>query len=268
MKRAKLTIKEVEALLSSPEIQSEKLEELYQDERKSVQAALRRYERQQAEVRRLHKLYRYEDECLSQGYNLVAGTDEAGRGPLAGPVAAAAVILPSHCILPHLNDSKRLSALRREKLYDIIIAEAVAYDVELIEPAQIDRTNILLATQQAMCMAIEGLSPKPDIVITDAVRLPLAVPYWPLIRGDNLSASVAAASILAKVTRDRIMLEYDKLYPEYGFAKHKGYGTKEHLAALAEHGPCPIHRMNFEPLRSWLSEKNFRQKYTQLGIFK
>lgn len=269
MDKPELTIKEIEQLFATADVTPEILALYERDERKSVQAVLRRYRRQKGELERLAKLYRYEDDCRRQGYELVAGTDEAGRGPLAGPVAAAAVILPSHFMLPRLNDSKRLSPATRDKLYDKITANAVAYNVVLIEPAEIDRTNILLATQKAMHDAIVGLDPAPHMVITDAVRLPmLPMPYWPLVRGDNLSASVAAASILAKVTRDRIMLEYDKLYPAYGFAKHKGYGTKQHLAALAAQGPCPIHRLTFEPIRSMLNEENFRLKYTQLGIFR
>ena len=269
MNQSNLTIKDIGKLFDAEEVPPEILALYERDERKSVQTVVLRYRRRKEELDRLAKLYKYEDDCRRQGYELVAGTDEAGRGPLAGPVAAAAVILPPHFMLPRLNDSKRLSPATRDKLYEKIKAAAVAYNVVLIEPAEIDRTNILLATQKAMHDAIIGLNPAPHMVITDAVRLPmLPMPYWPLVRGDNLSASVAAASILAKVTRDRIMLEYDKLYPAYGFAKHKGYGTEQHLTALAAKGPCPIHRMTFEPIRSMLNEENFRLKYTQLGIFR
>lgn len=187
-----------------------------------------------------------EDNCAERGYKVICGVDEAGRGPLAGPVCAAAVILPADIPIEGLNDSKKLSDKKRRELYPIIKQYAVAYSIVLVDEKEIDQVNILQATLHAMCDAVNGLSQKPDYVLVDGNRLPqLDVEAEAVVHGDSLSASIAAASILAKVTRDDYMLEMDAKYPEYGFAVHKGYGTKAHCAALREHGPCSIHRMTF-----------------------
>ena len=176
----------------------------------------------------------------------VAGIDEAGRGPLAGPVAAGAVILPADHDILYLNDSKKLSAAKRDKLFDQIKEDAVAWAVGFVEPARIDEINILQATYEAMRLAIGQLSVKPHVLVNDAVTIPsVQIPQIPVVKGDAKCISIAAASILAKVTRDRIMEEMDARYPEYGFAKHKGYGTKDHMDAIRAYGPCPIHRRSF-----------------------
>ena len=187
-----------------------------------------------------------EAEAVEKGYAIVCGVDEAGRGPLSGPVVAAACILPSGLYIDGLNDSKKLTPKRRERLYDEICENAIAYSIAEASPAEIDGINILNATMLAMRRAIEGLSVKPDFALIDgncAREMPL--PCRTVVSGDAISASIAAASILAKVTRDRLCLLDDEKYPEYGFAKHKGYGTKAHMDALRALGPCPIHRRSF-----------------------
>ena len=187
----------------------------------------------------------FERELLASGARLIGGMDEAGRGPLAGPVVAAAVIMPLDDIIEGVDDSKKVSEKKREKLFDEIIRKAVAYKICLADEKVIDEINILNATKRAMTECVQGLSVRPDIVLVDAVKLALEVPTKAIIKGDALSYSIAAASILAKVYRDRLMREYDLLYPAYGFAKHKGYGTKDHIDALRSVGPCPIHRRSF-----------------------
>lgn len=181
-----------------------------------------------------------------KGLSLICGVDEAGRGPLAGPVAAAAVILPEGLVIEGLNDSKKLTEKRRDALYDVITREALCWAVGLADEREIDEINILQATFSAMRRAVEGLSRVPDYVLVDGNRDPsIGLPTATLVGGDGKAACIAAASVLAKVTRDRLMCEYDELYPVYGFAKHKGYGSKAHYRALLEHGPSPIHRMTF-----------------------
>lgn len=219
-----------------------------------MQTILRRYERTQRERERLDAMYVYERAAIAAGHAIVAGVDEAGRGPLAGPVAVAAVILPQECYLPHLNDSKKLSHAVREELFAQIIEQAISYHVALMDADMIDRMNILQATRTGMYEAIAALTPAPDEVLIDAVELPkLSMPSQSIIKGDAKSASIAAASILAKVTRDHLMESYDIQYPNYGFAKHKGYGTQEHIDAIRKYGICPIHRKSFEPIRSMLN---------------
>jgi ribonuclease HII len=199
-------------------------------------------------------LFAYERYWASQGFRAIAGTDEAGRGPLAGPVVAAAVILSDGVDIPFLNDSKQLTERRRLLLFDEIQANAIAYAWSRIEPIDIDRVNIYQASRLAMMQALSGLRHPFDLVLSDAMPLPdLKVPCVPIIHGDALSASIAAASIIAKVTRDRIMQEYDALYPEYGFRQHKGYGTAAHVQAIQTFGPCAIHRRSFAPVKSWRS---------------
>ena len=191
--------------------------------------------------------YSIEKDIQSKCYELVAGVDEAGRGPLAGPVCAAAVILPENCEIEGLNDSKKLSEKKREALYDVIIEKALSYDIQLVDNKVIDEINILNATMLAMTNAVNSLSVKPNYVIIDGNKIPkqLEIPADYVVKGDAKSMSIAAASILAKVTRDRLMLELDKKYPEYEFARHKGYGTKLHQEKLLEYGPCEIHRKTF-----------------------
>ena len=176
----------------------------------------------------------------------ICGIDEAGRGPLAGPVVAAAAVLPKDCQIFYLNDSKKLSEKKRDLLFDEIKEKAVAYGIGIVSPQVIDEINILQATYEAMRQAISQLNVIPEILLNDAVTIPgVDIMQVPIVKGDAKSVSIAAASILAKVTRDRMMMEYDQIYPEYGFAKHKGYGTAAHIAALKEYGPCPIHRRTF-----------------------
>ena len=187
----------------------------------------------------------FERELLASGARLIGGMDEAGRGPLAGPVVAAAVIMPLDDIIEGIDDSKKVSEKKREILYDKIIEKAIAYKICLADEKVIDEINILNATKKAMTECVMGLSVRPDIVLVDAVKLALEVPTKAIIKGDALSYSIAAASILAKVYRDRLMREYDIIYPAYGFSKHKGYGTKEHIDAIRTVGPSPIHRRSF-----------------------
>ena len=186
----------------------------------------------------------------------IAGVDEAGRGPLAGPVVVAAVILPLGLFLPRLNDSKKLSPKVRDALYDQIRDQAIAVGTAIIDEKTIDRINIYQATINGMYDAVFSLQPQPQKVLIDAVHLDrLPMPSLSIIKGDAKSASIAAASIIAKVTRDRLMDAYDKEYPVYGFARHKGYGTAEHVAAIRQYGPCPLHRQSFEPIRSLLMQQ-------------
>ena len=199
-------------------------------------------------------LWAIEHQCFEGGLELVCGVDEAGRGPLAGPVCAAAVILPRDLVIPGLNDSKKLTDKKRRELFDVITEQAFAYGIAFSDEKEIDEINILQATFRAMERAVKNLSVQPDIVLVDGNRTPsMSIPVKTVVKGDSLSASIAAASILAKVTRDRWMEEQDRVYPAYGFAVHKGYGTKRHYEALTENGPCPIHRMTF--LKKFYGEK-------------
>ena len=191
-------------------------------------------------------LWAIENECFENGYKLICGVDEAGRGPLAGPVCAAAVILPPHLEIPGLNDSKKLTEKKRKELFPIIKESAIAYGIAFASHKEIDEINILQATYLAMERAISMLSVKPDLALVDGNRSKdFGVPVKTVIHGDSLSASIAAASVLAKVTRDLYMEEMAAKYPEYGFEVHKAYGTKAHYEALTQHGACPIHRMSF-----------------------
>ena len=195
----------------------------------------------------MSELWNFEHAAMEEGFSLICGVDEAGRGPLAGPVCAAAVILPPDLELEGLNDSKKLSEKRREALYPMICEQALAYGIAFASEQEIDELNILQATFLAMRRAVGQLGLKPDLALVDGNREPDFgdIPVRTIIKGDSRSANIAAASILAKVTRDRFMLEQDAVYPQYGFAVHKGYGTQKHYAALREFGPCPIHRRSF-----------------------
>ena len=193
-----------------------------------------------------------DDQLRKSGYSLIAGVDEAGRGPLAGPVFAAAVILPSSNSLPATMDSKKISPARREKLYEEILSMAVAWHVSSIESQVIDRINILQATLKAMVEAVKNLSNTPEMILVDGSHTPFVDSHSKaLTKGDGLSQSIGAASILAKVQRDRLMAKYHETYPQYGFARHKGYGTREHMEAIAKHGPCPIHRRPFAGVKEY-----------------
>ena len=219
-----------------------------QDERAGVaslvdlaQKRLSGYEKELERTKRM-KAYEREYECLG----LICGIDEVGRGPLAGPVVAGAVILPKDCDILYLNDSKQLSEKKREELFEVIMEKAVSTGLGFVTPQKIDEINILQATYEAMREAISGLTPQPDVLLNDAVTIPgVKIRQIPIIKGDAKSVSIAAASIIAKVTRDRLMVEYDQVFPEYGFASNKGYGAAAHIEALRKYGPTPIHRKSF-----------------------
>lgn len=244
------SIKEIRETLDSASISElyTAMEPFRSDERvgvvKLLESCDKKLARYQQELERLDKMRAYERKYSS--YSAICGIDEAGRGPLAGPVVAGAVILPVDCQILYLNDSKQLSAARREELFDEIMDKAIAANVGIASPGRIDEINILQANYEAMKDAVAGLSVAPDILLNDAVTIPgLAIPQINIIKGDAKSVSIAAASILAKVTRDRLMVQYDEMYPEYGFASNKGYGSAAHIEAIKKYGPCPIHRRSF-----------------------
>ncbi|MDP4125655.1 MAG: ribonuclease HII [Bacillota bacterium] len=250
---SQMNIREVEeALYKDPS--PEMLFACQNDARQGVRRlALRLVKDQQAQAKeqaRIELLLVEEKKLWKKGYMFLAGIDEAGRGPLAGPVVAAACILPALFDLPGLNDSKLLTESKREKLYNQIRAQAIDFAIGSAEPAEIDALNILQATKLSMKRAIEGMTVRPHFLLIDAVELSAVnLPQLPLVGGDHLSASIAAASILAKVTRDRLMVELNALYPEYSFSKNKGYGTSEHMKVLRRLGPCPLHRRSFAPVK-------------------
>lgn len=211
---------------------------------KLVEAGRKKLEKIEKEYERVNQMLSYEREYAE--YEYICGIDEAGRGPLCGPVVAAAVILPKNKLILNVNDSKKLSEKKREELFDVIMKEAISVGVGVSTPELIDDINILQATYEAMRQAIRKLNPIPELLLNDAVTIPkIDIRQVPIIKGDAKSLSIASASIIAKVTRDRMMYEYDKLYPEYGFASNKGYGSQEHIEALKKYGPCPIHRRSF-----------------------
>ena len=199
------------------------------------------------ELERLTNLKEHENELHKKGFQNICGIDEAGRGPLAGPVVIAAVIMQEDSMIEGVNDSKKVSEKKREKLYDQIIEEAISYGVAIIGQDEIDNINILNATKKGLTMSLKELTVKPDLILVDALEHidTLGIPYESIIKGDAKAYSIAAASIIAKVTRDRIMREWAEVYPEYGFEVHKGYGTAKHIAAIKEHGICQIHRKSF-----------------------
>ena len=199
------------------------------------------------EEQRLIKLKEIDEEIYNNGAKYICGIDEAGRGPLAGPVVVASVIMPRDSMIEGVNDSKKISEKKRERVYEQIIKEAISYSVGIIDESKIDEINILQATKEGLTESIKELKVVPDIILVDALRgiNTCNIPYKSIIKGDATSYSIAAASIIAKVTRDRLMVKYDEMYPEYGFAKHKGYGTAKHIEAIKEYGICPIHRRSF-----------------------
>lgn len=212
--------------------------------KKLVAQAKSRMEKLAAERERITALRKYEKEY--EAYGMICGIDEVGRGPLAGPVVAGAVILPKDCEILYINDSKKLSAAKREELYEMIMEQSAAVGIGVVSPERIDEINILQATYEAMREAISKLCIVPDILLNDAVTIPgVAIRQVPIIKGDAKSISIGAASIVAKVTRDRMMTEYDTIFPQYGFASNKGYGSAEHIAALKAYGPSSIHRSSF-----------------------
>lgn len=212
--------------------------------KKLVETAEKRYEKLQTEIARIETLKKYEKEY--DKYIYICGIDEVGRGPLAGPVVAGAVILPKDCDILYINDSKKLSAGKRQELYDVIMERAVATGIGMIGPERIDEINILQATYEAMRQAIASLNPQPDLLLNDAVTIPgVDIRQVPIIKGDAKSISIGAASIIAKVTRDRLMETYEEIYPEYGFASNKGYGSAQHIETIKKYGPTPIHRRTF-----------------------
>ena len=199
------------------------------------------------EIERLTKLKEIEKDLYSKGFKNICGIDEAGRGPLAGPVVVAGVIMPENSMIEFVNDSKKVTEKRREKLYDVIMEEAISYSIAVIDQDVIDEMNILNATKKGVTDVVDGLEIKPDLILVDALEHinTRGIPYEPLIKGDARCYNIAAASILAKVTRDRIMRQWDEIYPQYGFLSNKGYGTAKHIEAIKQYGLCPIHRKSF-----------------------
>ena len=249
------TIKEIkERLATIDDLDHPLFEELILDGRAGVQAAIskrkRELQKQVDEDLRLEKMLAYEKELYTQGIHLIAGVDEVGRGPLAGPVVAAAVILPKACKIPGLNDSKKIPKSKHKEIYEAVLQNAIAIGIGIKDNQVIDQVNIYEATKLAMMEAIGQLEPQPQHLLIDAMRLDLPISQTSIIKGDANSLSIAAASIVAKVTRDQMMEEFDKEYPGYDFAQNAGYGTAKHLAGLDKLGVTPIHRRSFEPVKS------------------
>ncbi|HFU4460287.1 TPA: ribonuclease HII [Streptococcus suis] len=255
------TIKEVTALLAQVDsLDSPVWADLAQDERAGVQAAIKKrqkeLEKEAAEDARLEAMLSYEKSLYENGVELIAGIDEVGRGPLAGPVVAAAVILPKGCKIRYLNDSKKIPKSKHEAIYQEVMERALAVGVGVKDAAVIDQVNIYEATKLAMLEALEQLSQEPEHLLIDAMKLDTEIPQTSIIKGDANSLSIAAASIVAKVTRDKMMADYDKEFAGYGFAKNAGYGTAEHLEGLSKLGITPIHRKTFEPIKSMVTGGN------------
>ncbi|HFI0149144.1 TPA: ribonuclease HII [Streptococcus suis] len=252
------TIKEVTALLAQVDsLDSPVWADLAQDDRAGVQAAIKKrqkeLEKEAAEDARLEAMLSYEKALYENGVELIAGIDEVGRGPLAGPVVAAAVILPKGCKIRYLNDSKKIPKSKHESIYQEVMERAVAVGVGVKDAAVIDQINIYEATKLAMLEALGNLNQEPDHLLIDAMKLDTPIPQTSIIKGDANSLSIAAASIVAKVTRDKMMTDYDKEFSGYGFAKNAGYGTAEHLEGLNKLGITPIHRKTFEPIKSMVT---------------
>ena len=249
------TIKEIkERLATIDDLDHPLFEELILDGRAGVQAAIskriRELQKQVDEDMRLEKMLAYEKELYAQGIHLIAGVDEVGRGPLAGPVVAAAVILPENCKIPGLNDSKKIPKSKHYAIYQAVLDQALSVGIGITDNQVIDQVNIYEATKLAMLEAIQELDPRPQHLLIDAMKLDLPISQTSIIKGDANSLSIAAASIVAKVTRDQMMEEFDREYPGYDFAQNAGYGTAKHLAGLDQLGVTPIHRRSFEPIKS------------------
>ncbi len=261
MELQQMKTKEIEQLLqhTTSDDMPALLELLLLDQRRSVQTMAQRYqrkmERQMQEKQRLAAMWQYEQQAKQQGYQWIAGTDEVGRGPLAGPVVAAAVILPEYAELPGIKDSKKLTQQQRQELDVLIRQQAVSWAIAEVDEKNIDALNILEASRLAMKHAVDDLSVAADFVLVDGLPNPrIQLPSLAIVKGDNKSISIAAASIIAKVYRDKLMDAYGQQYPGYGFAEHKGYPTEAHLKAIEKLGPCPIHRMSFRPLSERMGE--------------
>ncbi len=255
----KMSLKKLQSLIQEqgPEVYEEVINALADDPRGGAQKLVRqcraRLEEWKRERARLLHMYSYERQVWAMGYKLVAGLDEVGRGPLAGPVVAAAVILPGEVMLPGLEDVRRLTARRRQEVYEEIREKALAIGIGMVQPDGIDEAHVTMATYRAMVKAVQDLAVAPDYLLVDGVHLPdVTQPQAPIVNGDGQSCSIAAASVVAKVARDAYMIEVDKIYPQYGFASHKGYGTQEHREALERYGPCPLHRRSGGAVREAL----------------
>lgn len=253
----KYTIGEIEQqLFGNEEVNKEFLKALKRDSRKGVQKLVLKWERHEEQKKQVHEQFvnmtSFERKYRSEGFEYIAGIDEAGRGPLAGPVVAGAVILPENFYLPGLNDSKKLTESKRDEYFEVIMSEALAVGVGLVSAAEIDKINILQASKKAMLTAVNQLGVTPDFLLIDAVKLDTPYPFEALIKGDSRSISIAAASIIAKVTRDRLMKELNIEFPHYGFGANMGYGTPEHLRAIQEHGVTIHHRKTFAPVREYI----------------
>lgn len=254
------TIKEIKALLASITAKNDpRLEELAKDERAGVQQLLHKkakdFQAEEAEEARLEQMLTYEKALYSQGLELIAGIDEVGRGPLAGPVVAAAVILPKGCKIRYLNDSKKIPKAKHQAIYQEVMEQAVAVGIGIKDSQVIDEVNIYEATKLAMLEALAQLSVQPQHLLIDAMTLETPISQTSIIKGDANSLSIAAASIVAKVTRDKIMAEFDKTYPGYDFVQNAGYGTAKHLEGLSKQGVTSIHRKSFEPIKSMIKER-------------
>ncbi|MDQ0206364.1 ribonuclease HII [Alkalicoccobacillus murimartini] len=253
------SIREIKQQLASASTSEARsyIQQLEEDPRKGVQSLLKQYKREQEKKDELlamfERMQEYEREITNQGFQCIAGLDEAGRGPLAGPVVAAAVILPADTTLVGLTDSKKLSKKKREFYFDEIKRQAIAYSIQEVDVELIDEINIYQATKRAMQLAVSDLSVQADYLLLDAMNLPIEVEQTSLIKGDQKSLSIAAASVLAKVWRDRLMEKLDQEYPQYGFATHAGYGTASHLQALKNYGVTPAHRRTFQPVKDYIS---------------
>ncbi len=253
------TVAEIKEILLQVRNESDPLLEQYRtDTRSSVQklvaSCLKRLQLEASLRQKFQEMNQFEDEIHSKGFQLIAGIDEAGRGPLAGPVVAGAVILPKDFLLLGLNDSKQLSEKRRSEFFDFIVEHAIATSTGIVTAQEIDEINIYEATKLAMQRAISNLACSPGFLLIDAMKISTSIPSESIIKGDARSNSIAAASVIAKVTRDRMMLQYAQQYPNYSFEKHMGYGTREHFDAIHKFGPCPIHRMTFAPLNQFPSK--------------
>lgn len=260
MKKTKITVKEISELLQNVTAPDDPLiKRSLEDERKSVQQLvkgwIRSYERDKQLKDQFKNMSFFEIEARQNGHSLIAGIDEAGRGPIAGPVVAAAVILPEDFFLPGLTDSKQLTKAKRDLYYEKIVQEAIAFGVGIVKEKEIDEINIYQAAKKAMIEAVNGLSEAPDLLLVDAMELSINIKEQSLIKGDARSISIAAGSVIAKVTRDRIMDKIANEFPMYGFGKHMGYGTKEHLEAIKKYGITPYHRQSFGPVKEHLSAK-------------